>query len=85
MAKVSVKTGPLKNRKFDGLLDLMGAQDRLQETCKHRFVEVREVVSGMATDQPHYTVALVCKRCRKVLESQRVPVSHRFGKLLRNR
>lgn len=75
----------MKGRRFESLLDYVDAQVAMQEGCRHQETRGAELVSGIATEQPHYCTAVVCRSCGKVLASSRVRITHRAARLLKER
>jgi phage FluMu protein Com len=71
---VSVESGPLAGKKFNGLLELMDAQALLRNKCKHikRFREVESGLSGMKQSRRAW-VRVRCSRCQAVLEFHSTP------------
>ena len=82
MGVVKVKS---TGKKHNCLMDYVFSEREKQQKCSHRSVEVREIVSGMGCEVPHYNLALVCKRCGAAIETVRMPISKRLGKLLGRR
>jgi len=79
---LTVKSGALKGRQFDNLLDYIDAEEELQATCEHRETRRHQVVSGLKSDKCHYNVATVCCHCKKVLDSMRQRITHSQGRRL---
>lgn len=76
---LQVKTGPLAGCGFNNLIEFVEARQQFEDECPHEHTRRAQVVSGLASDKCYHTVAIVCRRCRKVLESNRRPVTHEEG------
>ena len=78
---LTVKNGPLAG-KYHNLSDYLDAEAELQRNCPHKNTRFRELVSGIATSHPHHSTATICNSCKKVLQSDRKPISRKQAKLL---
>jgi hypothetical protein len=63
MATLIIKTGPLAGRKFDGIWDLLDAQQEFQESCVHPTTSVESGSNKRFTWR-----RLRCTRCQACLE-----------------
>ena len=85
MSVLVVESGPMQGQRFESLLDYIDAQAAMQTQCRHQETRGAELVSGIATKQPHYCTAVICRSCGKVLASSRVRITHRAARLLMKR
>lgn len=72
---LTIEHGPLKGRKFNALLDLIEAQDKIRATCKHqlRFRRVESGLTGKGARRRGW-VRVRCTRCGDILENHTTPV-----------
>lgn len=76
---LQVKSGPLVGE-YNNLIEYLEAEENLQANCEHRETRRAEVVSGLESEKCHYTVATVCRHCRKTLDYVRQRITHSQGR-----
>lgn len=75
MPVITVNTGGLAGHKFESLLDLLDAQERLKRRCKHP-LKCRIVGHGKRGlhDRLRVWTYVICSRCNTFLENHETPL-----------